>query len=124
LDGNQEYEDRKLWSTLRISFDGLGTDEKNMFLDIACFFCKDVFPNGMSVGRALHVWTMNDISPIESLNMLKERSLINVDRNGHIEMHDQLRDMGRMIVEKDGEYLGTRVWNVDFSSSTQSVKEV
>jgi hypothetical protein len=124
LDGDEEYEDRKLWSTLRISFDGLGTVEKNMFLDIACFFCKDVFPNGMSVGRALHVWTMNDIPPIESLNMLIERSLVNVDIRGHIEIHDQLRDMGRMIVEKDGEYLGTRVWNVDLNSSTQSVKEV
>jgi len=124
LDGDQEYEDRKLWSTLRTSFDGLGTDEKNMFLDIACFFCKDVWPNGMSVGRALHVWTMNDIPPIESFNMLIERSLVNVDRNGHIEMHDQLRDMGRMIVEKEEEYLGTRVWSIDLSSSTQSIKEV
>ena len=124
LDGDQEYEDRKLWSTLRISFDGLGTDEKNMFLDIACFFCKDVWHEGMSVRRALHVWTMNDIPPIESWNILIERSLVNVDIYGHIEMHDQLRVMGRMIVEKDGEYLGTRIWNVDLSSSTQSIKEV
>jgi hypothetical protein len=67
---------------------------------------------------------MNDIPPIESFNTLIERSLVNVDIYGAIEMHDQLRDMGRMIVEKDGEYLGTRVWNVGFSSSTQSVKEV
>jgi hypothetical protein len=124
LDGDQEYEDRKLWSTLRTSFDGLGTDEKNMFLDIVCFFCKDVWHNGMLVDRALHVWTMNDIPPIKSLNMLIERSLVNIDEDGNIEMHDQLRDMGRMIVEKDGEYLGTRVWNVDLSSSTQSIKEV
>jgi hypothetical protein len=124
LDGDKEFEDTKLWNTLKISFDGLGTHEKNMFLDIACFFCKDVWPQGMSIDRALHVWTMKDIPPIKSLNMLIERSLVNVDIYGRIEMHDQLRDMGRMIVEKDGEYLGTRVWNVDLSSSTQSIKEV
>jgi energy-coupling factor transporter ATP-binding protein EcfA2 len=124
LDGDQEYEDRRLWSSLRICFDGLGMDEKNMFLDIACFFCKDVWPKGMSIGRALHVWTMNDTPPIKSFNMLIDRSLVNVDRDGHIEMHDQLCDMGRMIVEKDAEYLGTRVRSVDLISSTQSISKV
>ena len=125
LDGNkEEFEDTKLWSTLKISFDGLGMDEKNMFLDIACFFCKDVWPEGMSIGRALHVWTINDIPPIKSFNMLIERSLVNVDEDGCIEMHDQLRDMGRMIVERDEEYLGTRVWSVDSIPSTQSTSKV
>jgi hypothetical protein len=124
LDGNKEFEDTKLWSTLKMSFDGLEMEEKKMFLDIACFFCKDMWPKGMSIGRALHVWTVNDIPPIKSFNMLIERSLVNVDRYGHIEMHDQLRDMGRMIVEKDGEYLGTRVWSVDLISSTQSISKV
>jgi len=95
-----------------------------MFLDIACFFCKDVWPEGMSIHRALHVWTMNDISLINSFNMLLERSLVNVDEDGHIEMHDQLRDMGRMIVERDEEYSGTRIWGVDFIPSTQSRSKV
>ena len=120
LDGNKEFEDKKLWSTLKISFDGLEMGERNMFLDIACFFCKDVWAEGMSIRRALHVWTMNDIPPIKSFNMLIERSLVNVDRCGHIEMHDQLRDMGRMIVERDEEYLGTRIRGVDFIPATQS----
>jgi hypothetical protein len=95
-----------------------------MFLDIACFFCKDVWPEGMSKDRALHVWTSNDRPPIQSFNMLIERSLVHVDKNGHIEMHDQLRDMGRMIVEKDTEYLGTRVWNVGTILSAQSTSQV
>ena len=124
LDGNKEYEDTKLWSTLRISFDGLEMVERNMFLDIACFFCKDVWPKGMSIGRALYVWTMNDIPPMKSFNILIERSLVNVDIYGNIEMHDQLRDMGRMIVQRDEEYLGTRVWGVDFIPSTPSTSKV
>jgi hypothetical protein len=124
LDGNKEFEDTKLWSTLKISFDRLGMSERNMFLDIACFFCKDVWPEGMSIRRALHVWTMHDIPPIKSFNMLIERSLVNVNRYGHIEMHDQLRDMGRMIVETNEEYSGTRIWSVDFIPATQSRSKV
>jgi hypothetical protein len=125
LDGNKEEdEDLKLWSALMISFDGLEMHEKNMFLDIACFFCRDVWPEGMSKDRALHVWTSSDRPPIQSFNMLIERSLVHVDKKGHIEMHDQLRDMGRMIVEKEAKYLGTRVWNVGALLSAQSTSKV
>ena len=125
LDGNkEEFEDTKLWSTLKISFDGLGTHERNMFLDIACFFCKDVWPRGMPIGRALHAWTINDITLTKAFNMLIERSLVNIDENGCIEMHDQLRDMGRMIVERDEKHSGTRVWSIDLIRSTQSTSKV
>jgi hypothetical protein len=125
LDGDkEEFEDTKLWSTLKISFDGLGRDERNMFLDVACFFCRDVWPRGMSIDRALHAWTNMDSPPIESFNMLLECSLVNVDEYGCIEMHDQLRDMGRMIVERDEEYLGTRVRSDDLIPSTQCTTEV
>jgi hypothetical protein len=125
LDGDkEEFEDTKLWSTLKISFDGLGRDERNMFLDVACFFCRDVWPRGMSIDRALHAWTIIVSSPIESFNMLLECSLVNVDEYGCIVMHDQLRDMGRMIVERDEEYLGTRVRSDDLIPSTQCTTEV
>jgi hypothetical protein len=125
LDGKkEEFEDTKLWSTLKISFDGLGTDERNLFLDIACFFCKDVWPRGMPIGRALHGWTINDIALTKALNMLIEWSLVNVDENGCIEMHDQLCDMGRMIVERDEKHSGTRVWSIDSIRSTHSASKV
>ena len=125
LDGRKEdIENTRLWSTLKISFDGLRMDERNMFLDIACFFCKDVWPGGISLSRALHVWTTNDTPPIKSFNMLIERFLVNVAEDGRIEMHDQLRDMGRMIVETGKVYLGTRVWSVDSIPSTQFTSKV
>jgi energy-coupling factor transporter ATP-binding protein EcfA2 len=125
LDGcKEDIENTRLWSTLKISFDGLRMDERTMFLDIACFFCKDVWPGGILRSRALHVWTSNDTPPIKSFNTLIERSLVNVAKNGCIEMHDQLRDMGRMIVETDKAYLGTRVWSVDSIPSTQTTSKV
>ena len=40
--------DEGLWSTLMISFDGLENDEKNMFLDLACFF-----PSGHAERKSL-----------------------------------------------------------------------
>ena len=125
LDGDKEnLEDTKLWSTMRVSFDGLQMEEQNMFLDIACFFCKDVWPEGMSIDRALQVWTSNDTPPIDSFNLLKERSLVHLDKNGHIEMQNHLRDMGRMIVERDDAYLGTRIWNIDSIPSIHSTRKV
>jgi hypothetical protein len=70
------------------------------------------------------VWTGIDSPPIKSFNTLIERSLVNIDEKGCIEMHDQLRDMGRMIVERDEEYLGTRVWSIDLIPSTQFTSKV
>lgn len=35
--------DEKILKTLKISFDNLNDDEKNMFLDVSCFFCKDSY---------------------------------------------------------------------------------
>ena len=105
LDRNQGVLD-----VLKKSFDKLGMDERNMFLDIACFFCMDVWPGGISIGRALDMWTNIDSPSIKAFNTLVDRSWVNVDKDGWLQMHDQLRDMGRMIVESDEEYLGTRVW--------------
>ena len=45
------------------------------------------------------------------LDVLVERSLVKIDEYGCLEMHDQLRDMGRMMVEKEEVYKGTRIWN-------------
>jgi hypothetical protein len=80
---------------LRISYDGLHPNEKNIFLDIASFF----------KGR----WTEDDIkmldscgySSIDGINVLIERSLITVDENKMLEMHNLLQDMGREVVRQE-----------------------
>lgn len=48
-----------------------------------------------------------------TLNILINQSLIKVHKYGVIRVHDQLRDMGRKIVETEIEYTNTRVWNMN-----------
>jgi hypothetical protein len=92
--------DEGLWSTLRVSFDALKDKEKQLFLDIACFF-----PMRVQKERALRTCA----SPSHVLDVLVERSLVKINVNEIIEMHDQLRDMGRMMVETEEVYKGTRI---------------
>jgi hypothetical protein len=111
---NLDGEDDEIWNTLRVSFDdGLTQEEQSMFLDIACFFGRDVHPSGMSKERALRIWTDYNTPPISELKKLVHRALVivEIDEYGDeiLQMHDQLRAMGQMIAEK--EYVGTRIWN-------------
>ncbi|XP_073395651.1 uncharacterized protein [Physcomitrium patens] len=118
LDRDEENSDHKIWNILRVSFDNLKVEEKNMFLDICCFFCNDVCSQGMLKERAIRVWTRNkemiyeeDIEYI--LNTLMHQSLVKVYKYGIIRMHDQPQDMGRNIVEMEMEYKDTRMWNMN-----------
>ncbi|RDX94838.1 TMV resistance protein N, partial [Mucuna pruriens] len=80
---------------LRISFDGLHDQmEKNIFLDICCFFIgKDrAYATEILNGCGLHA----DIG----ISVLIERSLIKVEKNNKLGVHDLLRDMGREIIRE------------------------
>ena len=110
--------DHRIWNTLRTSFDELNGREKTMFLDISCFFCKDSWIGGLQFTKEtiLRCFDDDDDDNVirQTFERLQDKSLLKVDENGGLDMHDQMRDMGRMIVEK--EYQGSRIW--DFSSST------
>jgi hypothetical protein len=80
---------------LRISYDGLKDDmEKDIFLDICCFFIgKDrAYVTNILNGCGLHA----DIG----ISVLVERSLVKIEKNNKLAMHDLIRDMGREIVRK------------------------
>ena len=102
----QTVGDRRIQQMLRVSFDGLDSTEKDLFLDIACFFRgKD----SDSVGRILDSCNFS----ANGMKVLKDRSLISILDN-KIEMHDLMQKMGWEIIEEEfpgrpGKW--SRLWN-------------
>ncbi|GMI83980.1 hypothetical protein like AT5G17680 [Hibiscus trionum] len=97
-DSNKEIIDR-----LRISFDGLEETEKNIFLDIACFF------NGDEKDFVIKVLDGCELFPDIGIDVLIKKSLLTVNKNNILWMHNLLQEMGRKIVrEKSVEEPGKR----------------
>ncbi|XP_020528644.1 TMV resistance protein N [Amborella trichopoda] len=78
---------------LKISYDDLSEEEKHMFLDIACFFI------GEKRDYTINIWKCCGFPASISIKKLLQRSLIKIEDGDELQMHDQLRDMGRRIVE-------------------------
>ncbi|GAU30761.1 hypothetical protein TSUD_354860 [Trifolium subterraneum] len=78
---------------LRISYDGLEDHTlKDIFLDICCFF---IGKNRADVTEILNGCGLHaDIG----IAVLIERSLVKVEKNNKLRVHDLLRDMGRAII--------------------------
>ncbi|KAM7473330.1 hypothetical protein LguiB_020573 [Lonicera macranthoides] len=95
---------------LRISFEPLSDAQKEIFLDIACFFI------GWNKTYPCYMWDDCEFYPRNVLNVLVCRSLITVGNDNILKMHDQLRDLGRQIVregklDKWGKW--SRLWQDD-----------
>jgi len=93
---------------LRISYNGLEDHTlKDIFLDICCFF---IGKNRADVTEILNGCGLHaDIG----ISVLIERSLIKVEKNNKLRVHDLLRDMGRAIVGESSEKepaKHTRLW--------------
>ncbi|TYI58408.1 hypothetical protein E1A91_D11G355900v1 [Gossypium mustelinum] len=86
---------KEILDTLRISFDGLDEREKNIFLDIACFF------NGEEKDLVMKVIDGCGFFPDIGVDVLIKKSLIKVSNdNQYLRMHALLQEMGRKIVEE------------------------
>jgi hypothetical protein len=100
----------RLWEMLKISYGALDEKEKDMFLDIACFFCGSTRYGEETLVR---IWGGDHSRKIELQN-LKDRCLVKVNKeDGTISVHDQLRDMGRRVVRSQGKgdvKVMTRLW--------------
>ncbi|KAK8272825.1 hypothetical protein V6Z12_D11G362400, partial [Gossypium hirsutum] len=86
---------KEILNKLRISFDGLEEREKNIFLDIACFF------NGEKKDFVMKVLDGCEFFPDIGIDVLIKKSLIKVDDgNQYLWMHNLLQEMGRKIVRE------------------------
>ncbi|XP_009345470.3 disease resistance-like protein DSC1 isoform X1 [Pyrus x bretschneideri] len=89
----KEFGNEKIWKVLRQSYDGLNENEKEILLDIACFYQgKDVY----IVQEMLHMYGFR----AAGIRVLTDKSLISVSTNNSLEMHNLLQEMGIKIFRK------------------------
>ncbi|KAH9773593.1 ADP-ribosyl cyclase/cyclic ADP-ribose hydrolase [Citrus sinensis] len=86
-----------LQEVLKISFDGLDQQDKCIFLDIACLFVK----MGMNKEDAIDILKGCGFRAEIAIVVLLKKSLIKITEDDTLWMHDQLRDMGRQIVQQE-----------------------
>ncbi|XP_071696773.1 TMV resistance protein N-like isoform X1 [Rutidosis leptorrhynchoides] len=77
---------------LKISYDGLEPNERELFLDIACFH------RGYRVDKAKEIFDACGFYPDIGIQVLIEKALISISKYGAFEMHDLVQEMGHNIV--------------------------
>ncbi|KAD6454768.1 hypothetical protein E3N88_09474 [Mikania micrantha] len=79
---------------LEISYDGLENDHKEIFLDVACML------KGEPKDKAIKILEGCGFHAQIGLEVLEQKSLINILDYGTLSMHDHLEEMGRNIVRR------------------------
>ncbi|XP_076887497.1 disease resistance protein Roq1-like isoform X1 [Bidens hawaiensis] len=83
---------------LKISYDGLKTVEKQLFLDIACFFGgKSTKNTYYGMDDAMEVFEACGYHPDIGIKVLRQKALITIV-DGKFDMHDLVQEMGHYIV--------------------------
>ncbi|KAG5224389.1 TMV resistance protein [Salix suchowensis] len=104
----QKIPHKQIQKTLRISFDTLDDDKvKAMFLDIACFFI------GWDKQYTVEILDGRGLFPDIGIDILIQRSLLSINDENELNMHDLIRDMGREIareVSYDHPGKRSRIW--------------
>ncbi|XP_059669058.1 disease resistance protein RUN1-like [Cornus florida] len=93
LDNLKRIPNKQIHDVLKISFDSLDDTEKDLFLDIACFF------KGYDEDYVMDVLGSNGFHP--RIPILIERSLITISSTKELCMHDLLQEMGKEIVRQE-----------------------
>uniref|UniRef100_A0A7N2MVU1 ADP-ribosyl cyclase/cyclic ADP-ribose hydrolase n=1 Tax=Quercus lobata TaxID=97700 RepID=A0A7N2MVU1_QUELO len=85
---------KEILDILQISFDGLTDTQKELFLDIACFF------KGENKGCIRDILQSGRYYPDYNIGVLVDKSLITINENGTLWLHDLLQEMGQEIVRR------------------------
>ncbi|XP_059659797.1 disease resistance protein Roq1-like [Cornus florida] len=98
-----------VYRVLKISYEGLNEEEKDIFLDIACFF------NGCHKKYVMNVSKLPESDVAVGIQILNERSLINMSEKNVVLMHDLIQEMGRGIVRQESKEPRerSRLWSCD-----------
>nr|KYP54330.1 TMV resistance protein N [Cajanus cajan] len=85
----------EIQAVLRLSYDGLDDDEKNIFLDIACFF------KGQERDHITKILNACGFSANIGIRSLLDKALVTISGNNFIDMHDLMQEMGKQIVREE-----------------------
>ncbi|GJU78836.1 Toll/interleukin-1 receptor domain-containing protein [Tanacetum coccineum] len=88
----KDIPDTKILEQLKISYDGLKSVEKELFLDIACFF------RGESKDSAMEMLDACGFHHVIGITVLRQKYLITINSYGKFDMHDLVQEMGHYIV--------------------------
>ena len=83
----------------------MGNSEKNIFLDIACFF------KGYNKDDVVNILDSCNLYTDYGIGKLIDKCLIILGSYGHLSMHDLLQQMGREIVQQESKEL--RIWRYE-----------
>ncbi|XVF81809.1 hypothetical protein PTKIN_Ptkin15bG0185900 [Pterospermum kingtungense] len=111
----REYPERRVFNTLKISYDGLDRLERNVFLDIACFF------KGYDREDAINMLDCcYNKSARSAITKLVDKCLLEISRdyfdsNDTLSMHDLLQEMGWEIIcqESEDPRKRSRLWRLE-----------
>ncbi|XVE78614.1 hypothetical protein DITRI_Ditri13aG0160300 [Diplodiscus trichospermus] len=90
----KEYPEPKILNILKISFEELSDIEKNIFLDIACFF---KFYDRDHVTKLLNY----DGAAYCGISYIADKCLLNIREDNILWIHDLLQEMGQSIVRQE-----------------------
>ncbi|MCH81465.1 TIR-NBS-LRR resistance protein, partial [Trifolium medium] len=91
----RENPNKDIMDALKFSFYGLEDKEKEIFLDIACFF-------NMSEEKTVkNILNCCGFHPDIGLRVLIDKSLISISKESKVEMHGLLEELGRKIVQQN-----------------------
>uniref|UniRef100_A0A7N2MGD3 ADP-ribosyl cyclase/cyclic ADP-ribose hydrolase n=1 Tax=Quercus lobata TaxID=97700 RepID=A0A7N2MGD3_QUELO len=97
----------EIFHILKLSYDGLEEMWKEIFLDIACFF------RHWNKNEVIHILENCGFNARIGISVLMEKSLLSMDYNEDLGMHDLLQEMGEKIVrfESKGKLgMQSRLW--------------
>ncbi|PHU14925.1 hypothetical protein BC332_16130, partial [Capsicum chinense] len=97
----------KIVKQLSLSLDGLNHEEKNIFLDIACFF------RGRKRDDVITILNSFGFRSEIGIDVLVQKSLLHISE-GMVEMHDLIEQMGQQVVrsvDQDRPWNHSRLWH-------------
>jgi len=105
----KEIPNAEIQKVLRLSYDELDEKEKDIFLDIACFF-----KGYESISRVTEILNACGFFADIGIRNLLDKALVTIISDNYIQMHDLIQEMGRQIVREESiknPGQRSRLWN-------------